>query len=185
MTDRSTALLALSRAISGAWLFTASVSTSAETQAPSRPDSLDGTATYILGTNSIIERSAKLCLPMLERKDSPDLLRDAWQQRNARYYSAAIKYMYFRLDEVELNLGKAERDSLASRWHSVIEKGGDDTVAELTKFDTRVSCKRLIGMIEAGDMEIAKLASKYSRLDEVNALMDYAGSSLALGRGTR
>ena len=132
----------------------------------------DAASAYIGTNNFIVGRLGAECLSMLGRTESPKEFVQAWQQRNAKYLAASIKYMGKRLDG-ELTSGGAERRDAVLRDYSAAVQNDGQLAANkwLSRGTQEDACKRAIAAIEAGAMDISPKSPMYG---EIEALVSWA-----------
>lgn len=151
------------------------VITSANAQNEVASESRDASAAYILTQNFVVGRTARDCFPLLGRTDTPKSFELAWQQRNARYMTAAITYVNRRLADAESKAGVAGRNRVAGALNAAIAKNGAGAVEDiLTKDDKPAACQKVIGLMENGTFDINSRAPIF---DELQALVNYVGTT--------
>lgn len=155
-------------------LLTADVSIAASPGQSDSPysESRDAASAYIGTNNFLIGRFGAECLPLVGRTESPKEFVQAWQQRNAKYFAASVKYMGKRLDDALAKGGVEQRDAVLREYAVAVRGNGAKAVDEwLGKGTKEEACKRAIIAIDAGKFDISPSIPIY---DELEALAAWA-----------
>lgn len=133
-------------------------------------ESRDAASAYMGTINFIVGRLGSECLAPLGRTETAKEFAGAWQQRNARYYTASIKYMGKRLDSAQKSGGNITRDAVLKEYTTAVRGGGEASVNDWftkgkgTKSDI---CKRAVTLIESGAMDINPTMPMYGELESL------------------
>ena len=135
-------------------------------------ESRDAASAFMGTTNFVVGRLGLECLSLLGRPETPKRFVGAWQQRNAKYFSASIKYMGKRLDAALSSGGTVARDSVLREYSSAVKRDGEGSVADwFRKGNKEGTCKRAIALIDTGAMDVSTKVPIY---DELEALASWA-----------
>jgi hypothetical protein len=138
-------------------------------------ESRDAASAFMGATNFVVGRLGLECLSLLGRPETPKEFVGAWQQRNAKYFSASIKYMGKRLDAALSSGGTAARDSIYREYSYAIKRDGEGSVADwFRKGNKEDICKRAIALIDTGAMDVNAKVPIY---EELEALASWAESN--------
>ena len=146
----------------------------AHAQSPLRieNESRDAAAAFIGTHNFMIGRIGRDCMPVLGRMETPQQFVQAWQQRNAKYYASAIRYMKQRLDEALAEGGTARRDAILAVYTSKVQSNGDAAAKDwLARGAPKQACEQAVATIESG---AADITSRIRMFDELEALTAWA-----------
>lgn len=158
--------------LSALLLSAATLGANAQTSDVVTSESRDAASAYMGTTNFVVGRLGRECLPLLGRSETPQEFVSAWQQRNAKYYAASMKYMVKRLDIALATGGTNVRDAVAREYGTAVRRDGEGSVADwFSKGSKEDVCKRAIALIDAGAMDISPKAPIYGELE---ALVSWA-----------
>lgn len=133
-------------------------------------ESRDAASAAIGTLNFTVGRLARDCLPTLNRPQTAQEFAAVWQQRNAKYLSASIKYMGKRLDEAKSKGGEEGAKAVLGAYQNAVSKDGGGSVQDwFSKGAKEDVCKRAISIIEAGGMDISSKMSMYDELESLAA----------------
>jgi hypothetical protein len=146
---------------------------SAEAPGHIASESRDAATAYVLTQNFIIGRTARDCFEILGRIDTPKSFVTLWQNRNAKYFSAALTYTNRRLAEAEALSGVTARNEVASALNSAISRAGSGAVSDFfEKGEKREICKRVIGLMESGAFNIDSRSPMFGELQALVQFME-------------
>ena len=135
-------------------------------------ESRDAAAGYIGTMNYIVGKIGQECLALLGRSETPQQFVAAWQQRNLKYVLPLAKYMKLRIAEAYAEGGAEKRDALVREVASAANANGSTTVRSwLETSDRSAACKRVVAMVESGEMDITSKAPVFS---EIEALREWS-----------
>lgn len=129
-------------------------------------ESRDAASAYMGTANFVVGRLGRECLSLLGRTETPKEFVGTWQQRNAKYYSASMKYMVKRLD-ISLAVGGAPaRDAVAREYGAAVRRDGEGSVADwFRKGNKEDVCKRVVALIDSGAMDVSPKVPIYGELE--------------------
>jgi hypothetical protein len=132
-------------------------------------ESRDASSAAIGTLNFTVGRLARDCLSILNRPETAKEFLAVWQQRNAKYLSASIKYMGKRLDEAKSTGGDAGVKAVLGAYQNAISKDGGGAVQDwFSKGKKEEVCQRAISIIEAGGMDISSKMPMYDELESLS-----------------
>lgn len=145
---------------------TATLGASAQNNDSVTSESRDAASAYMGTTNFVVGRLGRECLSLLGRPETPKEFVGAWQQRNAKYYSASMKYMVKRLDVALASGGANARDDVARAYGTAVRRNGEGAVADwFSKGSKEDVCKRAVALIDAGAMDVSPKVPIYGELE--------------------
>ena len=152
---------------------------SARTDDGAVSDARDAAAAFVATQAFVVGRLGRDCLELLGRHESPREFIEAWQQQNAKYYDAAIKYMDVRLRQVADNTGPSDRDGVERAYNNAVAQRGEAAVNSLFQKGAKDEvCKFELTLIDSGRMNMDAIigSSALPVLKEVEALATWAAT---------
>jgi hypothetical protein len=129
-------------------------------------ESRDAASAYMGTMNFVVGRLGLECLSLIGRSETPKEFANAWQQRNAKYFSASIKYMGKRLDAALSSGGIGARDAVLYEYSSAVRRDGEASVADwFRKGNKEDTCKRAVALIDAKAMDVSAKVPMYGELE--------------------
>jgi len=129
-------------------------------------ESRDAAAAFMGTTNFTVGRIASACLAVAGRSESPQDYVAVWQQRNAKYWLPARKYMAKRLDEALASGGTTKRDAVLAQYAAAVRRDGEASVQSwITRGTREEACKRAISLIDVGGLDVTPNLPILSELD--------------------
>ncbi|WP_035060749.1 hypothetical protein [Andreprevotia chitinilytica] len=135
-------------------------------------ESRDAASSFIGTTNFVVGRLGRDCLALLGRPETAEEFVSTWQSRNAKYVSAAGKYIRLRSEEAFASGGASKRDAVLGELADAATNGGRAAVQDMfQRGDKGEICKRVIALIDSGGMDFSP---KFPMFDELGALVAWA-----------
>lgn len=142
----------------------------AQAQEPAASESRDAATGYVGTITYIVGRIASECLQPMGRTQTAQQFVASWQQRNARYVLPAAAYLQKRVQEAVATGGQAAQETILRELRSGAQSSGEPVIRGWFEKDGKeAACKRAVGLIEAGGLDIGPSAPLYTELESLAA----------------